>query len=63
MTLPIGWQRTAAQVPGTRYLGDLTPQEVIDRLWLVAQDRALDDGIHYAYIRAAIELIEMMRRG
>ena len=63
MTLPIGWQRTAAQVSGTRYLGDLTPQEVIDRLWLVAQDRALDDGIHYAYIRAAIELIEMMRRG
>lgn len=63
MTLPVGWQRTAAQVPGTRYLGDLTPQEVIDRLWLVAQDRALDDGTQYAYIRAGIELIEVLRRG
>jgi hypothetical protein len=43
------------------YLRDLTAQDVIDRLWLVAQDRALDDGIHYAYIRAAIELIERLR--
>ena len=48
-------------VPGNMYVGDLTPQDVIDRLWLVAQDRALDDGIHYAYIRAAIELIERLR--
>lgn len=50
-------------IPGNRYLGDRTPEEVIDQLWLVAQDRAMADGIHYAYIRAAIELIEMMRRG
>jgi hypothetical protein len=36
-------------IPGDMYLRDLTAQDVIDRLWLVAQDRALDDGIHYAY--------------
>jgi hypothetical protein len=48
-------------VPGNMYVGDLTAQDVIDRLWLVAQDRALDNGTHYAYIRAAIELIERLR--
>ncbi len=48
-------------VPGNMYVGDLTAQDVIDRLWLVAHDRALDNGTHYAYIRAAIELIERLR--
>ena len=49
-------------VPGATYLGDLTPADVIDRLWLVAQDRALENGVHYAYIRQAIEMIEVLRR-
>ena len=47
--------------PGSMYLGQLTVQDVIDRLWMVAHDRAIDNGTHYAYIRAAIELIEELR--
>lgn len=54
--------RQLQTVPGETYLGDLTPADVIDRLWLVAQDRALEDGVQYCYIRQAIEMIERLRR-
>jgi hypothetical protein len=61
MNDPGGTPTRLRAIPGDMYLRDLTAQDVIDRLWLVAQDRALDDGTHYAYIRAAIELIERLR--
>ena len=60
--LAINYQQMHRErVNSAQFSRGLDLDDIIDRLWMVAQDRALDDGTHYQYIRAAIEYMEVIR--
>lgn len=58
--MALDYNKLIAQLGNAQAI-ELPVQDVIDRLWLVAQNVALENGHDYQTIRQAIAWLEVMR--
>lgn len=58
--MTLDYNKLLAQMGNVQKI-ELPVAEVIDRLWLIAQNVAMDDGHYYHTLRQAIAWLEVMR--
>lgn len=58
--MALDYNKLIAQIGNAQAL-ELPVQDVIDRLWVLAQEIALEDGNRYQTLRQAIAWLEVMR--